>query len=122
MSLFKKISEWNGERIEKNYQKIISQYSPEDQELIKKGRAVKMTFSSLDSLMEGNPDKKIIPLNESRVVYRKTRLGCRAYDCDVKYWLDLGRMGADALCSVFVWGEVVCYLTGFPLKRIGGGD
>lgn len=117
IGLFEIISKSKKKRIERNYQEIISQYSSNDQKLINKGRKVELTFLPIKKLEEENPEKEIIPLTDSMDVktlfvsyhfkhkpipYQKMSLGSNRYKCDVEYWLEIGKIGADVLCSLQV--------------------
>ena len=105
MSLWKKFEDWNRNRIERNYEGVISQYSPEEQKLIRKGRNVKLTRKSLSQLIEENSNKEIIPLTRGHgavyqpgncfVPYEQSTLGLRAYRTNIECWLELGKKKAD---------------------------
>lgn len=119
MGLMKRFKDWNKQRIERNYERVISTYPIEEQELIRKGRNVELTGKFLKELIEENPDKEVIPLTgpgtiyhniltgkpvgrvskHSFVNYNQKTLGVRAYYTDVKYWLKIGELGADILYS-----------------------
>lgn len=143
MGLWKKFKDRNKQRVKNNYENAISLYSQKEQELIRKGRDIKLTGKSLKQLIEENPDNEIIPLTEpgtlykfwitgnpvgktlkhSLIPYDSRTLGMRSYRGDVKNWLEIGRLGADMLCSCISLPEslsdasgMTTILSGVPVK------
>lgn len=133
INLFKSFKDWNKNRIENNYERIINEHSSEEQELIRKGRNVQLTGKSLNQLIEESPDKEIIPITSGHgnvyhpghcfVQYEQSTLGLRAYRTNIECWLELGEKKADALCNLIVrpinlsdGGSMTAVTLGIPLK------
>jgi len=69
MGFWKNFKDWNKQRIERNYENVVSTYPLEEQELIKRGRNVELTGKSLKKLIEENADREIIPLTSPGTIY-----------------------------------------------------
>ena len=98
--MFKRLIQWNQNRIQRNYDKIILiQYSPDDQEKIIRGKNVLLTTLPKERF-ENMTNLKTRDVSSALMPYDKRSLRCRMYEENIEYWYNLGNLETDIMFSM----------------------